>query len=344
MPQLKNDLLLRVINHLPVPRVPIWMMRQAGRTDPLYLKLREEDGRPLEAIFQDVERSIEVSLLPKRLGVDAIIMFQDILTPLVPMGAGFRFQPGPVLESPIRSSRQIQALRPLNPSRDLEFVGSIIKGIARELNQELPILGFAGSPVTLSFFMIAGKSPGKDYNMIFQFIEEQPHVYQELLDVLTTMTIDYLNFQIDSGVHAVQLFESFGDILPRSLYEKYAHPSHEKIFAELRSTAPSILFVKENNNLDMMLKSGAAILSVGNCIDLGEALKKAPPEIIFQGNVDNRILAEGTLEQITAAVKQCFAQTQKKRHILNLNHGLLPQTPFENVQHFIGTAKALGTV
>ena len=216
LPPLNNDLLLRVINHLPIPRVPVWLMRQAGRTDPQYRKLREADGRPLEALFQDVDRSVEISLLPKRLGVDAIIMFQDILTPLAPMGARFSFQPGPVLETPIRSSPQIRALRLPDPSHDLAFVGAIIKGIERELQQELPILGFAGSPVTLTFFMIAGKSPGNNYSMILRFIEEQPDLYQELLDLLTTMTIDYLNYQIEAGVHAVQLFESFGDILPPS--------------------------------------------------------------------------------------------------------------------------------
>ncbi len=342
LPPLKNDLLLRMIQHLPVLRVPVWLMRQAGRTDPRYQKLRGEDGRPLEMLFQDVDRSVEISLLPKRLGVDAIIMFQDILTPLAPMGARFVFQPGPVLETPIRHRAQIQALRSLDPSHDLAFVGAIIKGIARELKQELPILGFAGSPVTLAFFMIAGKSPGKDYNMIFRFIEEQPRVYQELLDVLTTMTIDYLNYQIESGVHAVQLFESFGDILPRPLYEKFVQPTHEQIFSALDSKTPAILFVKENHNLDLMLKSGASILSVGSCVDLQKAQQIAPPAMIFQGNVDNRILAEGTPEQITTAVKECFRQTKKKRHILNLNHGLLPQTPFENVQHFVKVAKEFG--
>ncbi len=344
MPALKNDLLLRTINRFPVSRVPVWMMRQAGRTDPLYRKLREDDGRPLEILFQDVERAIEISLLPKRLGVDAIIIFQDILTPLSPMGAEFLFRPSPVLESPIQSKERLQALRPIDPPSDLACVGSIIQGVQRELDQELPVLGFAGSPMTLAFFMIPGKSPAGDYNMIFRFIEEQPDLFQQLLDILTTMTIDYLNYQIESGVHAVQLFESFGEIIPRPIYERFVQPTHENIFAALHTTTPGILFVKECNYLDLMMKSGATVLSVGKCVNLKEAKAQTPDHLIFQGNVDNRILLEGNQKDITEAVKNCFAESNKERHILNLNHGLLADTPFENVQHFVQVAKELGDV
>lgn len=344
IPPLKNDLLLRAINGLPIQRVPVWMMRQAGRTDPRYRKIRQEDGRPLEQLFEDVERAIEISLLPKRLGVDAIIMFQDILTPLVAMGAAFRFQPGPILENPIRTQAQVAALRPLNPPQDLAFVGSIIQGIAQKLEKELPILGFAGSPMTLAFFLIAGKSPGRDYNTVFRFIEAQPDVYQQLLDALTTMTVDYLNHQIECGVHAVQLFESFGEVIPRPIYEAFVQPTHERIFSELNPKVPGILFVKENDCLDLMAKSGAAVLSVGSRVDLAQAQEKVPAPIIFQGNVDNRILLNGDKAQITAAIQECYAKTKKQRLILNLNHGLLAETPFENVQHFVQAGQALGKI
>ena len=142
IPKLENDLLLRAINGLAVERVPVWMMRQAGRTDPAYRKIRERDGRPLEQLFRDVEQAIEISLLPQRIGVDAIIMFQDILTPLAPVGAEFRFTPGPTLASPIRTTAQVQALRPLNPQRDIPHVGEILQGIQARLGGALPVLGF----------------------------------------------------------------------------------------------------------------------------------------------------------------------------------------------------------
>ena len=156
MTPLKNDRLLRVLNHLPVDRVPVWIMRQAGRTDPEYIQLRKKDSRPLEKLFSDVETSIKISLLPKKLGVDAIIMFQDILTPLTPTGTVFRFTPGPVLAEPVRTMNHVKAIRELDSETQLVTVGQIIKGINEKLNGELPLLGCAGSPISPAFVMIAG--------------------------------------------------------------------------------------------------------------------------------------------------------------------------------------------
>jgi len=341
MSVIKNDRLIRVLNYLPVDRIPVWMMRQAGRTDPEYNQLRKNDGRALEELFADPEIAIKISLLPKRLGVDAIIMFQDILTPLTPMGADFHFAPGPILEKPVRTMAQVKALRLPEPETELRTVAQILSGLKTELAGELPVLGFAGSPMSLAFFMIAGSSPNKKINEVLAFVEEQPAITQALLELLTEMTVDYINFQMASGAHAVQLFESFADVIPLELYKKYVQPTHEKIFSALIPTTPSILFTKESPHLDLMLKSGASVLSVGSCIDLGQAKKKAP-EMIFQGNVDNKILADGTKEEITQAVRKCFEQSGRKNHILNLNHGLLERTPFENVQHFVDVAKELG--
>lgn len=343
MPSIKNDRLLRVLNHLPVDRVPVWLMRQAGRTDPEYCQLRKNDGRALEELFKDPEIAIKISLLPKRLGVDAIIMFQDILTPLTPLGADFRFAPGPVLEKPVRTLAQVKALRALDPEKQLQTVSQILRGLNAELNGELPVLGFAGSPMSLAFFMIAGSSPNRKLDEVLAFVEEQPEITQALVGHLTEMTVDYLNFQIASGADAVQLFESFADVIPLEVYKKYVQPAQEYIFSSLAPSSPSILFTKESPHLDLMLRSGASVLSVGSSINLAEAKKRAP-DVIFQGNVDNRILAEGTPEEITEAVRKCFDQSGRMNHILNLNHGLLERTPFENVQHFVNVAKELGKV
>jgi len=343
MSVIKNSLLMRVLNHMPVDRVPVWIMRQAGRTDPEYNLIKENDGRTLEKLFADPEISIKISLLPKRLGVDAIIMFQDILTPLTPVGAGFHFAPGPILEKPVRTMDQVKSLSILDPEIHLQSVSQLIKGLNAELKGELPVLGFAGSPMSLAFFLIAGRSPNQKIKEVLKFITEQPKITQELIDWLTKMTIDYLNFQITSGVHVIQLFESFADVIPLEIYKKFVQPSHEKIFSELINNTPTILFSKESLNIDLMLQSGASALSVGNCIDLQDAQKKAP-EMIFQGNIDNKILADGTKREITNSIRRCFEKSSKKNHILNLNHGLLERTPFENVQHFVKVAKELGRV
>lgn len=352
----KNDLLLRAARRLPVERVPVWMMRQAGRSDPAYRALREKIDLPLERLFrtipcsyseQEIEWAIEISLLPKRIGVDAIIVYKDILTPLCPMGVHFRFVPGPVLDTPIRTQAQIESLRPLNdPASQMAFTGKIISGLRETLEGELPLIGFAGSPLTLAFFMVAGTSPmaagggvSNTADTVFQMMDEEPEVFHELLQRLTQMTINYLNYQISEGVQVVQLFESIADQIDLPRYETFVQPYHEQIFAALDPSAPSILFAKECSYLSLMLESGADVLSVGKCVDLAIAQKEAKGKVAFQGNVDNDILRDGTCDDIMAAVNYCLQSGGKVGHILNLSHGLHRDTPFENVKHFVKVAK-----
>jgi uroporphyrinogen decarboxylase len=356
--RLKNDLLLRASKYLPVERVPVWMMRQAGRSDPLYRQIRQELNLPLERLFRtcptpvsetDVEWAVKISLLPKRIGVDAIIVYKDILTPLAPMGAHFRFAPGPILDSPIRTQAQVDALQPLHqPSIQLAFTGQVIRKLRETLSGELPLIGFAGAPLTLAFFLIAGESPIKrgagvseKATPVFQMMDEAPELLHCLLNKLTDMTVHYLNYQISEGVQVVQLFESIADVLPRQMYENFAFPYHQRIFAEVNSQVPRILFTKECSYLDLMHQSGADVLSVGKCVDLGEAKNLTNGTVAFQGNVDNDILRDGTFDDITAAVETCLKQGGKTGHILNLSHGLHRDTPFENVKHFVNIAKTL---
>lgn len=353
----ENNLLLRAVRRLPVERVPVWLMRQAGRSDPAYRALRDKINLPLERLFQtvpgpystaEVEWAIEISLLPKRIGVDAIIMYHDILTPLAPMGVHFRFVPAPVLETPIRTATQIAGLHPLDNSlSQLSFTGEVIRGLRRSLNGKLPLIGFAGAPLTLAFFMITGKSPmnregglSSEANVVFRMMREAPNLLHDLLQRLTQMTIAYLNYQISQGVQIVQLFESIADGIERPLYEAFAQPYHEQIFAGLSADAPSILFAKECSYLDLMLKSGADVLSVGKCVDLEKAQAHAAGQVAVQGNVDNCVLRDGTLDAITDAVDGCLQQAGGVGHILNLNHGIHRDTPFENVKHFVKAAKA----
>ncbi len=354
--QLKNDLLLRAARCLPVERVPVWMMRQAGRSDPLYREIRQKIDLPLERLFRtcpapmsdtDVEWAVKISLLPKRIGVDAIIVYKDILTPLAPMGVHFRFSPGPVLSQPIRTQSQVDALCPLDdPYVQLEFTGQVIRSLRKTLNGELPLIGFAGAPLTLAFFLIAGESPMKKgagisekASPVFEMMEDAPELLHQLLDKLAEMTINYLNYQISEGVQIVQLFESIADVLSRQMYEDFALPYHQRIFAELNSDAPGILFAKECPYINLMYQSGADVLSIGKCVDLKKAKTEIDDSVAFQGNVDNDILRDGTFSDITEAVRICIEQGGKTGHILNLSHGLHRDTPFENVKHFVNIAK-----
>jgi uroporphyrinogen decarboxylase len=339
IPALDNDLLLRAVNHEALPRVPVWMMRQAGRSDPAYLAYRERVGLSLHELFRSTEHAVRITLLPARFGVDALILYQDILTPLAPMGADFVFSPGPVLARPVRGAKEIDALLPLDPAAGLPFVAASIRGVLDELRGAMPLLGFAGAPFTLAAFLIEGASPLQSgLARTLALAEQSPEVFGRLMDKLGVMTIDYLSMQADAGVHAVQLFESVGDAIPRPLYERFAHPSHQRILAALTPRLPTILFVKGSPFPELMLKSGAAVLSVGERTPLRGLLDAGQGRIAVQGNVDNRVLAQGTPDDVRRAVLECLRAGGGRGHILNLNHGLLAETPFDNVRAMVDTA------
>ena len=330
-----NDLLLRAARGERTERTPVWLMRQAGRFDPAYRKIREQSGLPLEELFCEPELAAEISLLPKRFGVDAIIFFQDILTPLSPMGARFVFRPGPVLEVPIRTADDIESLKRFDVGSELPFVTETLCSVRQALAGELPLLGFAGAPLTLAFFLIGGGSPGANGARVHSLMGDNPALLHRLLDRLTDMTVDYLRLQIEAGVDAIQLFESMANCVSRSEYEEFAHPYHVRIFSELDGRIPRILFAKDQTAVDLMASCGADVCSVSECVDLREAKRRFGHAVAFQGNVDNYVLRDGSFDQIDAAVNRCLRAGNHQGHILNLGHGVLKGTPVENVCRFI---------
>jgi len=337
---LKNDLLLRAARREATERTPVWMMRQAGRYDPEYRRIRDRVNAPLEVLFRSPDLATEISLLPKRLGVDAIIFFQDILTPLSPMGAEFVFRPGPVLSEPVRTAADCDALRPYDPADHLDFVGDTLQHIRRSLDGDLPLLGFAGAPLTLTFFLAEGRSPGHDPRHARALLHDDPAAAHRLLSKLADMTADYLAYQIEAGVDAVQLFESNADLLTEAEYREFAHPYHVQVFQKLAAQTPTILFVKERPFLELMVESGATVLSIGKCVDLAAARRQYGHRVAFQGNLDNDLLVRGTPEEIAAATTACLKAGGRQGHIMNLNHGLLKDTPIENVCRVIDLCKA----
>lgn len=337
---IKNDLVLRAARRERTERTPVWLMRQAGRFDPEYLALRARANLPLEALFRDPALAAEISLLPKRFGVDAIILFQDILTPLAPMGASFVFRPGPILETPVRSAADVDALCPYDPPAQLGFIAESIELVQTALDGELPLLGFAGAPLTLAFFLIEGQSPGDDPTRARAIMRDSPALFHRLLERLCDMTVDYLAMQIDAGVDGVQLFESCADLLSPEEYRQFAHRYHVEVFSRLASRVPTILFAKEHPDVELMASCGASVLSVGTCVDLSHARRLVGDHVALQGNVDNRLLACGSLDEIERAVRTCVHAGGGTGHILNLNHGLLRDTPVESVRRLIDTCKA----
>ena len=335
MKPLKNDLLLRAARRERTERTPVWMMRQAGRFDPEYRRLRDAVAEPLEVLFRMPEEAARISLLPKRFGVDAIIFYQDILTPLAAMGAEFIFRPGPKLVEPIRDEADIDRLKLFDPAADLPFIGEELRIVRQELDGDLPLLGFAGAPLTLAFFLIEGGSPGQTPASARAVMRDNPGALHRLLDKLSAMTAAYLAYQIAGGADAVQLFESIADLLTEAEYREFAHPYHVQVFQRLAASVPTILFAKEQPLVELMVESGADVLSVGKCLDLSVAKGRFGDRVAFQGNVDNRLLVDGTHAQIDEAVRDCVNAGGHQGHILNLNHGILKETPFENGCRFI---------
>ncbi len=337
---LKNDLLLRAARRERTERTPVWLMRQAGRFDPQYRAIRERVGLSLEVMFRMPELAAEISLLPRRLGVDAIILYQDILTPLAPMGAEFLFRPGPVLESPPRDRAAIDALRDYDPASELGFVSQALAIVRSELDGTLPLLGFAGAPLTLACFLIEGRSPHGQARRVRALMDSDPRLFRRLLRRLAEMTVNYLGMQIEAGADAVQLFESAADLLTEEQYREFAHPYQTEALAALAGRVPTILFVKEQPWVDLMVQTRADVLSVGTCVGLGEVRERWGHRVAFQGNVDNKLLVTGTPREIDEAVRACVRAGGHQGHILNLSHGLLKETPFENVCRVIETCKA----
>lgn len=310
-------------------------MRQAGRTDPEYLALKEEAGLSLEDLFRHPELAARISLLPLKLKIDAIIYFQDILTPLAPMGCEFVFRPGPVTENPIASEADIAALRDYDVAEELPFIAETFRLAQEELDGEMPVLGFAGAPLTLAVFMIEGKSFGGTADAALAFLREHPAAAHRLLEKLTGMTINYLRYQIEAGAAAVQLFESAAHLLTPEIYAEFALPYQQRIFETLRGSVPTIMFAREWDDVRDLDASGADVLSLPSSISIADARAIVGADRVVQGNVDNHLLVNGSVEDIESAARACVASGEHRGHIFNLSHGLLRETPFENIVRLI---------
>jgi len=334
-----NDLLLRAAHGERTPRPPVWLMRQAGRTDPEYNALRARCGLPLHDLFRHAELSAEISLLPARFGVDAIIYFQDILTPLAPMGAPFVFDPGPVFERAIRSEDDAAALHAFDMGVELPFVPEIFARVKAELDGAMPVLGFAGAPLTLLVFLAEGKSFGESAPHAMALLREKPAAARALLDTLTAVTIDYLKLQIEAGADAVQLFESAAHLLDDTTYREFALPYQQQVFDAIGDAVPTIMFAREWGNASLLKASGASILSLPAEISIFQARAELGADTIVQGNLDNTLLAEGGEAAIADEVRRIVAEGECRGHIFNLSHGLLKHTPFERVCRVIEQVK-----
>jgi len=329
-----KHLLVRAARGEKIERPPVWAMRQAGRWDPEFNKLRA--GMGFYEFSENVELAAKCSLLPRRMGVDAIILFYDITTLTVSMGLPFTLKPsvGPVPAHAIRTMADVQKLDPNPKPETFAHITQLLHRVKEELRDELPVIVFAGAPFTVATYCIG---TGKDLMATRNYIAERADVWNALLGRIQQATIVFLQELVRQGADVYQLFDSWAGNLAKEEYLQWAQPQHEAI---LRGAAgvPRILFVKEAPYLDLMAKAGAEAISLGRVHDLAKA-RREYPHLAFQGNVDQEILKSGTPEQVTAAVKTCLAEGGGQRHIVNLNHGVDKATPPANFEAYIRAVK-----
>ncbi len=319
----------------PVDRTPVWLMRQAGRYLPEYMAVRSKCT--FLELCKTPELAAEVSIQPVDiLGVDAAIMFSDILTPVEPMGMKLDFVPGPVFEHPIRSMADVEALRIPQMEQDVPYVLETIKILRRELAGKVPLIGFGGAPFTLACYMVEGKG-SKDFAQIKRMMYAAPDVYAALMEKITTMDMEYLNAQIKAGAQAIQIFDTWGGILSPSDYEKYVLPYTTRLINGLnRGETPVIHFVKgAGTMLDSVQKAGGDVMGLDWHVNLGRARDVLGQGMAVQGNLDPTVLY-APKEVIEKEVKRVLDENAGRAgHIFNLGHGILPTVAPENAKFMV---------
>jgi len=318
-----------------VDRVPVWLMRQAGRYLPGYRALREKHS--FLELCKTPELAAQVSLEPlEALGVDAAIVFSDILIVAEAMGLPLEVgDAGPILLETIRGRGSVDALREFDPAQETRFVLDTIGQLARSAGADVPVIGFAAAPWTLACYMIEGQAGGT-LARAKQMIYSEGALVRLLLEKTARITARYLQAQIAAGAAVVQLFDTWAGELSRSDYDGFALPATQLLVQELAAgSTPVILYTKGSAHLlESVARAGAGALSVDWRVDLAEARARLGPKIALQGNVDPCVLLgpEGT---IVAAAREAISKTAGRGHILNLGHGILPQTPVEHARAFV---------
>jgi uroporphyrinogen decarboxylase len=337
-----NDRFLRACRREPVDRTPIWLMRQAGRYMAAYRALREKYD--ILTLCRTPELAAQVTLQPlQRFDLDAAILFSDIMIPLRGMGIEFNIHEGtgPVVANPVRDQRTANALRVLEPEAEVPFVLEAIRLLRREL--QVPLIGFAGAPFTLASYIVEGRG-SREVVRTKTFMYCDPAAWHTLMDKLADSVAAYLRAQIRAGAQAVQLFDSWvGALSPRD-YCEFVLPHSKKIFDALADAGvprihfgtgtATLLELMQEAGGDPSTSSGQVVIGLDWRVPLGEAWARLG-EVALQGNLDPAVLLTSP-DVVEKQARQILAEVNGRRgHIFNLGHGVLPQTPMENVERLV---------
>ena len=331
IPTLKNDLLIRALLGKPVPRTPVWIMRQAGRYLPEYREVRAKAG-DFMSVCSNPELACEVTMQPlRRFDLDAAILFSDILTIPDAMGLGLYFEAGegPKFRNPVSTAAQIRSLAVPDVCEKLHYVFDAVKLIRRELDGRVPLIGFAGSPFTVGTYMVEGGS-SRVFAKIKGLAKEEPDLLHELLGTVAKVTTDYLNAQIESGAQAIMIFDTWGAALAADDYRRFSLAPMQTILDGLNcerdgQRIPVILFTKGAGTLlTEMAATGCDALGVDWTTDLATARKLTGDQVALQGNLNPAVLRESP-EVIEKGVADVLASYGSgPGHVFNLGHGITP--------------------
>ncbi|CAM3501478.1 uroporphyrinogen decarboxylase [Marinicrinis lubricantis] len=339
-----NDTFLRACRKENVDYTPVWYMRQAGRYDPDYRKIKEKYS--LLEICQQPELAAEVTLMPiRKLGVDAAILYSDIMNPVASIGIDFDIVKniGPVIDNPIRTAGDVERLKPIDVEGDLSHVLKTIRILDREL--EVPLITFAGAPFTIASYLIEGR-PSKNYLLTKSLMYSEPKVWFQLMDKLGDMIITYLKAHIANGAKAVQVFDSWVGALAPHDFKLYVLPTIERIFNALQEEdAVKIYFpgVSSGELLPLLSDLKADVIGVDWRVSLSDARQRVGSKYTLQGNLDPTVLT-APVSVIHQHAKQIIDEgLQQGSHVFNLGHGLFPEASIDKLKElteFIHTYSA----
>tara|TARA_B100001094_G_scaffold319083_1_gene363439 strand:- start:2497 stop:3522 length:1026 start_codon:yes stop_codon:yes gene_type:complete len=339
MNKIKNDLFLKALKGEDLHRPPVWIMRQAGRYLPDFMKLKEKYD--FFTRCHTPELACEITMMPvKQIGLDAAIIFSDIL--VIPQAMGVKVEMknnfGPFIEFPIKNKSDIENLDIYNINERLDYVFKAVDLTKKALNNDVPLIGFAGSPWTILCYMVEG-SGSKNFAKAKNFCFKNPELAHQLLEKITYATITYLKKKVMSGVDTVQLFDSWGGVLSHSDYQSFSFPYIKQISDSLKANTPIIIYPKGCwHSLSAYSKIGASAIGVDWTCSARNARYLTGNNITLQGNLDPSRLFSSK-KNIKKHTLSMLGEFGRNKYIANLGHGILPNTPVENVKTFVKTIK-----
>jgi uroporphyrinogen decarboxylase len=318
---------------------PIWLMRQAGRCLPEYRAIRKKFS--FEELLERPELAATVTLQPiERFDFDAAILFADLMSPVSALGIGVRFAPGPVIDEPIRTRAQIEALPLVEGEAIAPTVNETVRRVRAALDPAKALIGFAGAPLSIAAYLVEG-SGKKGFPSLRGLAYSDEGAFHKLMALLSRLSASYLIEQARAGADVIQVFDSWGGLFSVRDWRRFVRPHLQDLLAELaRAAVPRILFMHGASHLiDEVVQLPIDALGVDWRTDLGQLREEVGPELVLQGNLDPAVLLGGPAAT-ERGVRELLAALPKRKHIMNLGHGIHPTTPLESIQTLIDVVRS----